>query len=77
MMHGKGKTKWPDGKSYEGDYKNDKKDGYGTFRFLDHTWYQGEWANGRQHGKGTLFNAEGVPRVHGIWNKGQIEKELD
>ena len=43
-MHGKGKFTWPDGKTYEGDYFNDKKTGSGTM-----IWpggkkkYIGEW----------------------------------
>lgn len=28
-MHGKGKLQWPDGKSYEGEYLNDRKHGFG------------------------------------------------
>ncbi len=33
-MDGKGLFTWPDQRKYEGDYKDDKKDGYGTFE-----WY--------------------------------------
>ena len=28
-MNGKGLFTWPDGRKYEGNFKNDKKDGYG------------------------------------------------
>ncbi len=38
-MHGKGKITWIDGRKYEGEYKNDKKDGYGIF----------EWSDGRKY----------------------------
>lgn len=30
-MNGKGVTQWADGKRYEGDYKDDKKHGFGIF----------------------------------------------
>lgn len=32
-MHGKGKITWPDGREYEGDYVDDKKHGYGVFKW--------------------------------------------
>jgi hypothetical protein len=32
-MDGKGLFTWPDQRKYEGDYKDDKKDGYGTFEW--------------------------------------------
>jgi len=30
-MEGKGIFKWPDGRRYEGDYRDDKKEGKGIF----------------------------------------------
>jgi hypothetical protein len=33
-MDGEGKFIWPDGRKYEGEYKDDKKDGFGVFE-----WY--------------------------------------
>ena len=32
-MHGKGKYSWKDGRFYEGEYFEDKKQGYGTYRW--------------------------------------------
>jgi hypothetical protein len=32
-MHGKGWFKFPDGRFYEGEYKNNLKDGYGVFNW--------------------------------------------
>jgi hypothetical protein len=32
-MNGKGLYKWPDGRQYEGEYKDDKKEGYGEFQW--------------------------------------------
>ena len=36
-----------------GDYKNDKKQGFGVFTWPDGRMYEGEWFDGKQHGKGT------------------------
>ena len=33
-MDGEGVFKWPDGRKYQGQYKDDKKEGYGIFE-----WY--------------------------------------
>ena len=30
-MHGQGLYKWPDGRQYEGQYVDDKKEGYGVY----------------------------------------------
>lgn len=46
-MHGKGKIIWPDGKSYVGDYEDDKKHGEGTFEWPDGRKYIGSWKNGK------------------------------
>jgi hypothetical protein len=33
-MDGEGVFKWPDGRKYQGQYKDDKKDGYGIFEWF-------------------------------------------
>jgi hypothetical protein len=32
-MDGEGKFTWPDGRKYEGEYKDDKKEGLGIFEW--------------------------------------------
>lgn len=32
-MHGKGKYSWKDGRFYDGEYFEDKKQGYGVYRW--------------------------------------------
>ena len=32
-LEGKGIFIWPDGRKYDGEYKDDKKDGYGVFEW--------------------------------------------
>lgn len=43
---------WKDGRKYEGEYKEDKKDGFGTYTWADGKKYSGEWRNSKRHGKG-------------------------
>ena len=40
-MNGKGCIKWPDGKSYEGEYFEDKKHGEGKVTWADNKKYIG------------------------------------
>ena len=46
-MEGKGVFTWSDGRSFLGQYKDDKKDGFGIFRWPDGRKYEGQWLNGR------------------------------
>ena len=46
-MEGHGVFTWPDGRNYEGDYKNDKKDGKGIFYWPDGRKYEGGWLTGK------------------------------
>ena len=40
-MHGKGKYTWPDGRIYDGEYVNDKKEGEGVYSWSDGRQYSG------------------------------------
>ena len=40
-MEGFGTFKWADGRSYVGEYVNDKKEGHGIFRWPDGSKYNG------------------------------------
>ena len=62
-MHGEGKMRWPDGRSYEGCFHDDLKDGFGTFRWPDGRSYAGSWLTGLQHGTGVFTDAEGHQRA--------------
>lgn len=46
-MEGKGLMIWPDGRKYDGEYKEDKKNGYGTFIWKDGREFKGYWKNGK------------------------------
>lgn len=46
-MHGKGIFTWRDGRKYEGEYVDDKKEGKGVFTWNDNRKYDGYWVNGK------------------------------
>lgn len=60
-MNGNGLMTWPDGRSYQGQFKDDKKHGVGTYIWKGRK-YVGEWNNGQQHGIGKYFNDAGLSR---------------
>ena len=72
-MHGTGTFSWADGRKYEGDYYDDKKQGHGKFTWPDGRMYDGYWMNGKQEGVGIYFNAKGEVR-YGQWQNGKRVK---
>ena len=46
-MTGYGVMKWPDGKIYEGNFKNDLKNGFGKLTTVEGKVYEGNWLNGK------------------------------
>ena len=42
-MKGKGIYFWPDGRKYDGEYIDDKKEGNGILFWPDGTKYEGSW----------------------------------
>ena len=59
-MEGFGVFTWPDGRKYEGEYMNDKKEGTGVFSWPDGRKYNGLWKNGKQHGIGFYTSIKGI-----------------
>ena len=51
---------YPDGRRYEGEYKDNKRDGYGIMTYQDGGFYQegsryeGEWKNDKRNGQGVM-----------------------
>ena len=76
-MNGKGVFEWPDGRKYEGEYKNDKKEGHGVFTWPDGRQYDGNWKNGRQDGEGKFYNPKNKKWKKGIWKEGKRIKWID
>ena len=65
-----------DGKTFEGSYVHDKKEGYGVFKFKDGRVYKGGWMNGVQHGDG-VFISPNEEEKRGVWDQGQVMKWVD
>lgn len=40
------------GDYYEGEWLNDKANGFGTYVYSDGVKYVGQWVNDKQHGEG-------------------------
>lgn len=74
MMHGKGTFNWTDGRSYVGEYKEDKKCGYGEFFWQDGRYFKGYWKGGKQHGKGVYKGSKMMEEKQGEWVEGKRVK---
>lgn len=70
LKHGQGKFTYPDGSTYEGNFRNDKFDGYGTYLFAaDNREYKGYWSNGKMEGGGELkyLNLDENTKLSGLF----------
>lgn len=56
---------------YWGQWKNNKRDGYGTFRWDNGMLFKGMWKNNLRNGKGILFNPNGN-RMEGTWKNDRL-----
>ncbi|KAF4657269.1 hypothetical protein FOL47_008531 [Perkinsus chesapeaki] len=71
-FHGEGRMEWHIAGDrggpmvYQGQYVNDKKEGYGTFEWPDGRKYAGYWVAGKRHGDGEYTTEFGQTR-RGIW----------
>lgn len=65
-----------EGSSYNGEWKDDMKHGFGTLIYPDGTKYEGDWSMNKRHGNGTLWIKEGkksVKQYVGCWREGVME----
>jgi hypothetical protein len=51
--------------TYVGDYKDEKKDGFGKMNYEDGSSYEGEWKNDKKEGKGTYIYGSGYGKYVG------------
>ena len=70
-MEGMGIYKWNDGRSYSGEYSDDKKHGYGIYRWQDGRQYSGYWVLGKQHGLGIYLVSTENREKFGLWEEGK------
>lgn len=45
---------------YDGEYKTNKKSGYGCLRYTNGNSYEGQFFSGMKHGKGRLIHTDGT-----------------
>jgi len=57
-MMGQGKLSWSDNKFYEGNFVNDKRNGFGIFSWANGRKYEGHWKDGQ----GTFTTDKGVTK---------------
>ena len=63
---------YPNLDMYFGQWKENRKDGNGTMRYINGDVYEGEFKKGKMHGKGTFTYAAGdVLTSTGEWKDGK------
>jgi len=62
-MHGQGTFTWADGKKYEGEYRQDKKEGYGKYYWDEQKYFTGYWIGNKQHGEGIYYSNGNVIKL--------------
>ncbi|CAM0957584.1 unnamed protein product [Alopecurus aequalis] len=73
MRHGQGRTLWPSGAAYEGEYSAGYMDGEGTYVGSNSSsTYKGQWKLNRKHGLGLQTYPNG-DMYQGSWIQGQME----
>ena len=73
-MYGIGKIYLRDGRlKYQGDFVNNKLEGYGKYIFEDGDYYVGDFFNNLQHGKGKIYLKNGELLFQGEFIKDRIE----
>ena len=50
---------YDDGSKYEGDWREDKKEGNGIYQFIKRSKYKGQWKNDKRDGNGTFTWKDG------------------
>ena len=75
VPRGKGRWLTPHGAVYEGEFVNEKRDGWGTYTFADDEdeggLYTGNWRAGVAHGQGRRVFADGT-FYEGEWRNGLL-----
>jgi hypothetical protein len=66
-MNGPGKSIWPTGESYVGNWKDNSWEGQGTYIGPNKEKYVGEWHRSSRYGKGTQYNPDGTVKYKGEW----------
>jgi hypothetical protein len=60
----------PVGARYEGDIKDDQRNGYGVIYYPDSSRYEGQWVDTEPDGFGAKISSDGTVKQAGLWEKG-------
>jgi len=58
-------------KKYDGDFKNDTKDGMGKLYLEDGCWFEGTFLEDRVNGKGIFYTVDNE-RIEGEWKNNKL-----
>lgn len=67
---------YANGDEYEGELKDGKMNGYGTYIYKDSDTYKGEWKDGKKHGNGKYIYANGGI-LEGKWENGKLTRTTE
>jgi hypothetical protein len=74
-MNGFGLFLWKDGRSYKGEYKDDKKHNFGIYYGNEGKKYEGFWEDGSQKNLGKYTKKDGSFKI-GLWKEHILIKPL-
>ena len=67
-MEGQGRLIFVSGDYYEGEFKENKRNGRGKYVFANGNCYEGKFRNDKFHGKGKMYRAaDGSVIKEGVW----------
>ena len=68
---------YPDGGKYEGQFKNDVRNGQGTYYYADGiSVYEGSWKDNKKHGEGKITKPgrlQGTSTMTGVWQYDEMQ----
>ena len=73
-MHGYGLIVWPGGDVFEGEFYQDKKNGFGIF-YNQQKVYMGMWKNNKPEGEVVIIDNDKVKKQ--FWENGKPVRYLD
>lgn len=64
-------------KIYEGEWKNNKYEGYGQYFLRGQCRYEGNWEHGKRNGDGIAYDANGKEEYNGLWKDDSRVNDID
>jgi len=63
--------KWADLREYNGEFRDGKEDGEGTFKYPNGNLYIGKFKDGKMSGYAIFLDMEEQTKRHGEWKDGK------